>query len=613
MSRALVPSTSGATVSGSRGSLAGLVDENVALLREVFGPAFGEAYAQRRAPRRSPEASLREEWERAREWERERREHEVSKEAERARLSGLESEMGAMRTRLRERIAQNVELENGLGQCRKSAEFFRAQCDRLQEHRVDMRGGAPAAGPGAESDGDAGFAVDVDSLRRDVDALAERLRVLNDENKGKTAKLRAFERDLERSFEPRRGAEDREAWLRGILKHAGLDAASGKARSSGSASASAASASGASGARGASAFLLDAAQSADEMARLRTALDGVGRRLIITESARAASLCQAEHLNVRLKKANDDRRGAVERLMRLRENYCTPVGLEAAIFEENPIAKRATRGGGGGARGEKHARRAGAGAGAGPKRTAPATALEEIDAALSRDARIDLPPPIPPPPMPLPPKREAPQAKEPPLSPEGVDDQSAGEGSGVRVGVDVGEAEGKAGAAGSEAKEGADAAPGPRTATPVPTLSRLSATPGAPGIPPLPPKAPSSEGALAGPTAPAVATPAVAFVSAASQTPRSDGSETDRSRGGKASSSRKKKRRTPRASRDEVGMTYEQIQHRLFEIRKRKALAIQSFSEEEAHALAQEAIEEEDLERQLRRIERRRNRKLLLT
>ena len=33
-------------------------------------------------------------------------------------------------------------------------------------------------------------------------------------------------------------------------------------------------------------------------------------------------------------------------------------------------------------------------------------------------------------------------------------------------------------------------------------------------------------------------------------------------------------------------MTYEQIQHRLFEIRKRKALAIQSFSEEEAHALA---------------------------
>ncbi|QDZ18562.1 hypothetical protein HOP50_02g10660 [Chloropicon primus] len=214
----------------------------------------------------------------------------------------LLGEIKRLEEKLKEQTAENIGLEKKVSKISQDATYFRAQSDKLLSYLSED---------------------ELRVLRKhlfevEVDRLGAEAETLNSKNKELCTKLEGFERDLEFFIEPRDKRQSREKWIRNITKAAEIDYERAVG-SSGASTSEKGRGLGGHGTKGRGAesgcnFLLTPEKAARELMRLRKALDDMGKKVLVVENARDSAYLEVDYIDVKIKKVNDQANLAQEKL-----------------------------------------------------------------------------------------------------------------------------------------------------------------------------------------------------------------------------------------------------------------------------------------------------------
>lgn len=222
---------------------------------------------------------------------------------ERAELKA--GEVKQLEKKLQEQVAENLGLQRKLRRITKDAKYFRTQHERLLSYLKE----------------DELRSLQTHLFESEIERLGAQVAKLNESNMRLSEKLEGHEKSIEYSIEPRGLKHSREKWVENITKAAELDYV--RALGSHPPSTSARKGGGGRGGGGVTEngchFMLSPTAAAVKLASLREKLDELGRKVLIVEKARDSGYQENDYISIKIKKVNGQTDLADEKLAQIKQ------------------------------------------------------------------------------------------------------------------------------------------------------------------------------------------------------------------------------------------------------------------------------------------------------
>lgn len=236
----------------------------------------------------------------------------------------LQGKIQELEQSLQEQTAENLGLEKKVSRITGEAHFFEKQYDKLlsylseDELRVIQKG----------------------TFEVEIDRLGSEIANLNAKNMSLSERLEDFERNIQFSIEPRGSKHSRESWIANIMKASELDYI--RTLSEPSASTSGPRPSAAFGKKSVNGcnFLLDPDQAGAELQRLKDALAEMGKKVLIVEKARDSAYQEIDYVDVKTKKIYSQVSLAKEKLENIKTFQKKLQELSKENHQENILTRK---------------------------------------------------------------------------------------------------------------------------------------------------------------------------------------------------------------------------------------------------------------------------------
>ncbi|WZN63095.1 hypothetical protein HKI87_07g46400 [Chloropicon roscoffensis] len=244
--------------------------------------------------------------------------------------AALAEEVRSLEAELSKAAEENLGLERELETKTSDARHYERLSDKLLSYLTEDEHRSVRKHP---------FAMEIERLGDEVAAIAT-------ENESLCRELDGFERDLEHELEPRGERTSRERWVQKIARAAEIDYGRVLGGSGATTSGRSDRPGALAGAReGSCVFVLEPARAEMELARLREALNDLGRKVLVVEKARDAAYLENDYIDVKIRKVNGQSELAREKLEAIRVFQKKLEEMQQPKHEENVLRQRRERAG----------------------------------------------------------------------------------------------------------------------------------------------------------------------------------------------------------------------------------------------------------------------------